>query len=265
VTLSSPSNPLYDGLADHYDEHFAAPHRRAYDDLAWRACRPLWSGPPGSIVDVGCGVGRWAGRWLDAGHRVTGIEPAPRMAAAARARLAGRTGFTLLEATVDGADLPSGAYDGVVAMGSLQYAPDLPAALARVHGWLRPGGTVAVLVDSLAALVTELARAGRVEEAAERLRTRRGLWRTGGHEASLSLWDAAGLASAATAAGLTQVRVTGLLLGAAVEGVAGLNERLRADYDTALAQEWARAQAGPADLGKQLLLTARAGPSGPTG
>lgn len=256
----SPSNPLYDDLADNYDEHFAVPHRRAYDDMAWQACLPLWPDPAGHIIDVGCGVGRWAERLIGRGHRVTGIEPAPKMAAAARRRLGddldtGR--FRLIESTVHGAQLEPGGADAVVAMGSLQYAPDLLTALTRAYGWLRPGGSLAVLVDSLTALVAELARAGRREEARERLLTRSGRWQVGQMAATLSLWDADGLRTVARTAGFGDLRVTGLLLGASVDGVAGLRQHLTDDYAGALADEWELSRCGPADLGKQLLLTAR--------
>jgi SAM-dependent methyltransferase len=259
----SPSNPLYDALADDYDAHFAVPHRRAYDDMAWRACTPLWPDPPGDIIDVGCGVGRWASRLIGAGHRVTGIEPAPRMVAAARRRLAsdlasGR--FRLIESTAAGARLDSAGADVVVAMGSLQYSPDLRAALGQAYEWLRPGGTIAVLVDSLTALVAELARDGRPEEAQERLLTRSGRWRVDGRQARLSLWDTADLRTTALAAGFDDVRVTGLLIGASVYGVQQLQARLTADYDTAVAAEWELSAHGPADLGKQLLLTGRRPP-----
>ena len=75
------SSALYDSLASRYEEHFAVPYRRAYDDLAWELVQPLLPRVPGRIVDIGCGIGRWAGRLLDLGHHVVGIEPAPRMAA----------------------------------------------------------------------------------------------------------------------------------------------------------------------------------------
>jgi trans-aconitate methyltransferase len=41
----------------------------------------------------------------------------------------------------------------VLAMGSLQYTADPEAAIAHLAGWLRPGGVLAVLVDSLVGLV----------------------------------------------------------------------------------------------------------------
>ena len=51
-----PSAPLYDALAVDYDAHFAAPHRRAYDDLAWRprtyAADVLWRAGRRSLAPV---------------------------------------------------------------------------------------------------------------------------------------------------------------------------------------------------------------------
>jgi SAM-dependent methyltransferase len=251
------SAPLYDALAADYDAHFAAPHRRAYDQLAWEICAAVIGAAPADVVDVGCGVGRWAARLVAAGHRVTGIEPAPAMAAAARSRLAG-TNFTLVESRVEDAVLPPGSVDVVLAMGSLQYATDPGAAIARCTGWVRPSGAICVLLDSRQALVLELLAAGRTNEALERLATRRGVWQVGQHTADLHLLDAAELAAAVRAAGLSVERVAGLLVGASAHGRAGLLTRLERDYPAQLAVE-RRLAAEPAlaDLGKQLLITAR--------
>jgi SAM-dependent methyltransferase len=251
-----PSAPLYDALAADYDAHFAVPHRRAYDELAWEACAAVLGPAPSAVLDVGCGAGRWAQRLVAAGHRVTGVEPAPAMAAAARSRLAG-TAFTLVEARVEDAELPAGAADAVLAMGSLQYATDPAAAIARCADWVRPGGCVCVLVDSRQALVLELLAAGRTDEALERSATRRGVWQVDGLAADMHLLDAASLTAAARAAGLVVDRIAGLLVGASAHGRADLRVRLDRDYAAQLATE-RRLAADPAlaDLGKQLLLLA---------
>lgn len=253
-----PSAPLYDALAADYDAHFAAPHRRAYDELAWEICAAAVGPAPARVVDAGCGVGRWAARLVAAGHLVTGIEPAPAMAAAARARLAGTT-FTLIESGLEETVLPAGSADVVLAMGSLQYATDPAAAIARCASWVRPGGAVCVLVDSRQALVLELLAAGRTDEALERLASRRGAWRVGAHTADLHLLDAADLGAAVRAAGLVVERLAGLLVGVSAHGRAGLLARLDRDYAAQLAIE-RRLAAEPtlADLGKQLLVVARA-------
>jgi SAM-dependent methyltransferase len=255
------SAALYDALAPDYEEHFRAPHRRAYDDLAWEIASAAVGAGPSTIVDVGCGIGRWASRLVQIGHRVIGIEPAPEMARRAAARLAG-TDFVLVQAGVLEADprpaLPPSGADAVLAMGSLQYAADVPAALTRCASWLRPGGLLCALLDSRQALVLELLAAGRTDEALLRLTGRRGEWRIGTLTAELHLLDAAELADAVRAAGLVVERLTGLLVGASAYGRAGLAQRLTDDYPSALAEERRLAELPElADLGKQLLVVAR--------
>lgn len=252
------SAPLYDALAADYDGHFAAPHRRAYDELAWEACSGLLR-PGDTVLDVGCGVGRWAQRLVAAGHDVIGIEPAPQMADRAAARLAGTT-FTLVRAGVEDAVVPpvGPPIDVVLAIGSLQYAADPVAAIGRCAAWVRPGGVVCVLVDSRQALVLELLAAGRADEAVERLTTRRGIWRVGALSAQMHLFDAAELAAAVAGAGLVVERMAGLLVGASAHGRSALRARLERDYPGALAEERRLAgQPALADLGKQLLVVAR--------
>jgi hypothetical protein len=143
-------------------------------------------------------------------------------------------------------------------MGSLQYTDDPTAALARCARWLRAGGTLVVLVDSLVALAAELVAAGRLDEALARAATRRGRWRTHGREADVWLFDRRSLADAGRNAGLQVDRIAGLLVGATAYGRAELARRLRADYSGQLAEE-RRLAADPAlaDLGKQLLMVAR--------
>jgi SAM-dependent methyltransferase len=259
-----PSRPLYDALADGYEEHFAVPHRRAYDDLAWEQTVALLPEPPDRIVDAGCGVGRWARRLRSRGYEVTGIEQSPGMIAALR-RHPSDPGFTLVEASMTDAQLPPDA-GMVLAMGSLQYTDDPEAAVAHLAGWLRPGGFLAVLVDSLVALVLELLRDGREEEARHRLTTRRGVWRQHGREADLHLLDRARLEAAFTAAGLTDIRTRGLLVTATPLGRDELARRLTTDREAHLALERQLLESPLlADTGKQLLVTGRRrGPARPT-
>jgi SAM-dependent methyltransferase len=251
-----PSQPLYDALAPTYDEHFSVPHRRAYDDLAWERVVALLPAAPATVVDAGCGVGRWARRLLGMGYAVTGVEQAPGMIAELRKRPPG-PGFTLVEGSMDAVALPPTA-GTVLAMGSLQYTADPEATVAHLAGWLRPGGELAVLVDSLVGLVLELLRDGRHAEALDRLARRRGVWTQDGHEADLHLLDRARLEAAFAAAGLTGVRSEGLLVTAGPLGRAALTERLTADHDAHLDLE-RRLGASPllADAGKHLLVTAR--------
>jgi SAM-dependent methyltransferase len=254
------STALYDSLAPSYDEHYNVPHRRAYDDLAWGFCAAALPPPPAVVVDLGCGVGRWSQRLLSSGYTVVGIEPSPGMAEHAAARLSGwdASGFRLLRAPVEEVELAPGSVAAVLAIGSLQYTDDPAVTLRRAAHWLRPGGALCVLVDSLQALVLELLAAGRHTEALERLNSRRGTWCVDGVEADLHLFDQATLRSAVVNAGLDVIQVAGLLVGASAYGREGLNRRLVADYEGALAAERALALVpAVADLGKQLLMVGR--------
>ena len=254
------STALYDCLAPTYDEHYRVPHRRAYDDLAWAFCTAALPVPPAVVVDLGCGVGRWAERLLSRGYSVVGIEPSPKMADHAAARLSGwqDRGFTLVRAPVEQAELSVGSVDAVLAIGSLQYTDNPAATLQRVAQWMRAGAALCVLVDSLQALVLELLGAGRHAEALERLDSRRGTWRVDGAEADLHLFDQAALRSAAADADIDVVQVAGLLVGASAYGREELTRRLLADYDGTVAAERALAEVpAVADLGKQLLMVGR--------
>ena len=233
--------PLYDAMASSYDRSVAQPSsRRAYDRLCqeYIAALPL---PPGAaVVDVGCGTGRWAEWLLGRGLRVTGIERASGMVEVLAARELGPD-FRLLQQAMEDANVPPGSADLVLAIGSLQYADDPAAMLRRMAGWCRPGGTVAVLVDSLVALVVELLRSGRDAEAAERLSTRRGLFRFGDHAAPLHLYDRATLRRDMAAAGLEELRFHGLAAGATAIGRPALARRMREDEAATLDAERALA------------------------
>ena len=255
------SQQLYTALAHRYREHFESPHRRAYDTMAWDQVRPFLP-DRGPIVDVGCGVGRWVEPLLALGYEVIGIEPAPGMIAELRRADHGQA-FRLISEPMETVQLPDGSAGMVLALGSLQYSTDPEAMVRRFASWVRPGGSVMVLADSLVALVIELLRDEKYEEAMQRLRTRIGVWVVEDQSAEMHLMDRERLRRAFQAAGLVDVQVTGLLATAAPLGPARLADRLERDWDAHLGIE-RELQAHPelADIGKQLLATGRRAAAG---
>lgn len=246
---------FYDSIANGYDQEFDAPHRRMYDDLAWERVEPLVRSST-TIVDVGCGTGRWATRLVGPGRHVTGIEPSGEMAAQARAR--GLADFTLQEGSVDEARVDSGSTDLVLAMGSVQYSPDPIRSIARMTSWLRPGGHLAMLTDSLVALVMELISAGDVDQATDRAQTRRARWVRDGRVVEYHLLDAARLHAAFESGGLVDVSIEGLLVSWTALGRNGWYARASRDPAGTAALERALTQLAPlADTGKQLLAIGR--------
>jgi SAM-dependent methyltransferase len=260
---SDPAS-VFDELARDYDAHFAVAHRAAYDELAWEYVRPLLPREPGLVVDAGCGSGRWARRFVALGHRVIGVEVSHRMADASRreATALGEERFTVVESDMTAAALDTGdGADLVVAMGSLQYVNDPSLALRRFVSWLRPGGAVAVLVDSLVALIVELGASGRWAEAVTRAKTARGTWsppEAGGQSADVWLFDRVTLEALATRAGFGDVRTAGLLVSFTAGGrdAFAAAQTYAAEASRLLDREFAQLPA-VADAGKQLLLTAR--------
>lgn len=251
-----PSQRLYSALAATYREHFEVPHRRAYDALAWELVQRVLP-ERGPVADAGCGVGRWAERLLAMGYDVIGIESAPGMIAELR-RAGYGPAFTLIGEPMETAQLPAASVGMVLAIGSLQYTTDPEATVRTFARWVRPGGPVVVLVDSLVGLVAELLRDGKYAEAVERLRTKTGAWAVAGEIAEMHLMDRARLGRAFTDAGLREVRVTGLLATASLIGSGRLADLLRRDWDAHLGIE-RQLQAEPvlADIGKHLLAVGR--------
>jgi SAM-dependent methyltransferase len=254
VPMMRSSIPLFDGLADHYDRHFAVAHRRAYDTLAWERVSTLLPARPGVVVDAGCGVGRWATRFAALGHRVVAIDHAPRMVAGARERLP-IDRCAVVHASIEEANVEEASADLVVAMGSVQYTRDPERVIERFGRWVRPGGSVAVLVDSLVAMAVEKIRAGRHEHGLAEARERRGVWEQDDAAADLHLLDRARLEAAFRRGGLADIRSAGLLVTATIFGLPWVFERLGTAADDLLALEQnLMDEPALADLGKQLLV-----------
>ena len=103
--------------------------------------------PPADVLDLGCGTGSLTVLLAEAGHRVHGVDLAPNMVAAARAKVAA-SGATASVEVGDAADPPGrpGAYDVVLTRHVLWALPDPSAALGRWARLLRPSGRL-VLVE----------------------------------------------------------------------------------------------------------------------
>lgn len=245
---------LFDQLAHEYESSFYdPPHRKAYDQLAWEHVRKLLPPSPGTIIEAGCGSGHWVQRLLPLGYDVVGIEQSTEMINVLQRKSFGER-FTLVKSDMEEAELGYCSADLVLAMGSLQYTRDPVAAMSRLVSWIRPGGTVCVLVDSYVALVLELLRAGKVEEALERARTGRGLWTQGSVSAELSLFTRHELTDLLRNAGLSSVTCKGLLVSASALGVQACTQVLKDDGERLLQLERAMAALPRlADAGKQLL------------
>ena len=96
--------------------------------------------PPFELLDFGCGPGRDLMAFKALGHRATGLEGSPQMAALARAN----SGCEVLEQNFLQLDLPAQQFDGVFANAVLFHVPGqvLPRVLRELHATLKAGGVL---------------------------------------------------------------------------------------------------------------------------
>ena len=97
-----------------------------------------WTGPPGRLLDVGCGYGWFLEMAAKRGWEGVGVDRSPRAVRHARDRLHldARCGDTQ---TIG---FPDGAFSLVTLWNVLEFVPDPVGLLREVHRVLEPGGTL---------------------------------------------------------------------------------------------------------------------------
>ena len=119
--------------------------RPGYPAAVLDALREAGALAPGAVVvDVGSGTGISSALFLEAGHRVVGVEPNAEMRAAAERILAGHAGFRSVDGTAEATTLPDACADLVVA-GQAFHWFDAGRARAEWARILGPGGQAALL------------------------------------------------------------------------------------------------------------------------
>ncbi|WP_225795599.1 class I SAM-dependent methyltransferase [Streptomyces aculeolatus] len=148
MTNSTAIGAYWDGQAAVFDDEADHGLRDDATRAAWAARLESWIGRPAAdVLDVGCGTGSLTCLLAAAGHRVTGVDLAPRMVERARAKAAA-AGLEARLFVGDAAVPPTGddRFDVVLSRHLVWTLPEPEAALREWVARLRPGG-VLVLVE----------------------------------------------------------------------------------------------------------------------
>jgi len=133
------------------------------------------------VLDLGCGIGIDAEKFVRAGATVVGIDFAITPLRLARKRLAPRKGarWHLVRGDVRALPFKDGVFDHAYSDGVVHHVRGYPRALAEVRRCLKDGGTATILVYHRRSLMTGLtllvriALRGGLKRVAQRLLTER--------------------------------------------------------------------------------------------
>jgi SAM-dependent methyltransferase len=123
---------------------------RLRSHLAWRRDQGVWlepgeMGPPGTLLDIGCGDGTNMARFRAAGFDVAGVEPDPQARAMASQHGSVHAG------TAETCELPAGqTFRYALMANSLEHVISPLDALRRVRERLSPGGRLVIEVPNCA-------------------------------------------------------------------------------------------------------------------
>jgi|SRR6516165_2684565 len=123
----------YDGIAEWYDEKFAAESLLAA--LPRRTALELLGPPRGTLVDIGCGGGSHAAAFAAAGWQVTGVDVSADQLRLARAR-----GVHVVQAPAEELPFADESFDAAVSIWTHTDIDNWGDATREVARVLRPGG-----------------------------------------------------------------------------------------------------------------------------
>jgi SAM-dependent methyltransferase len=138
VGTSAVEGRLWSARADDW-----AAHLEGHFEPLYRAVLAELDVAGHSLLDVGCGAGRFLALAAAAGATVSGLDAAPRLLEIARRRVPdGR----LMQGDIESLPFDDDSFDAVTGFNSFQYAADPRRALADARRVTRSGGRVVIAV-----------------------------------------------------------------------------------------------------------------------
>jgi 2-polyprenyl-3-methyl-5-hydroxy-6-metoxy-1,4-benzoquinol methylase len=139
VIVDEPAR--WDAQAERYDSSYDDPRAGRLVRARLETALELLGDGPGQVLDAGTGGGRLLEALAARGWSVTGADVSEAMIELARRRV---PDAKLVVAPVEHLPFGEGSFDAVAALGVLEFAQDLDAALAELARVLRPGGPAVV-------------------------------------------------------------------------------------------------------------------------
>jgi len=137
----------WDSQADTFDEQPDHGLRDPGVRQAWqRLLLAHLPAAPAAVADIGCGTGSLSVLLAGAGYAVTGLDSAPKMIRAARAKAAAaRVSTRFVTSDAASPALPEGSFNVVLSRHVLWAMPDVDEALAAWVRLLQPGGMLMLI------------------------------------------------------------------------------------------------------------------------
>ncbi len=108
--------------------------------------------PLGTLLDVGCGTGRFMTEMRKCGYQVYGLDPSPKACAIA----ASSHGERVLNREIFDSGFPDHFFDIITLWHVFEHLMDPPTVLAEIHRLLKPDGMLVVEVPNFGSLESRI-------------------------------------------------------------------------------------------------------------
>jgi len=130
-----------------YGPHDATPPSLT-ERVYYRLFRKVPAPPGSTLLDVGCGGGKYLSFLRERGYRISGIEVNAELAEHLRSEF----GLQVYEEPITRAPIPEASFDVVTLWWVLEHTHDPLSTLRAAHRALRPGGTIVVSLQNFASI-----------------------------------------------------------------------------------------------------------------